>query len=66
MDVIPLHQNIDKVFSNTIYYIDFYQRDYKWNKEPVERLLDDIFYKFNQEYNTHSHLDANKETVNEK
>jgi uncharacterized protein with ParB-like and HNH nuclease domain len=51
MDVQPDKQNIDKVFSNTTYYIDFYQRQYKWNREPVERLLNDIFYRFNSEYN---------------
>lgn len=50
MDVTPDKQNIDKVFSNTTYYIDFYQRQYKWSDEPVKRLLDDIFYKFNGEY----------------
>jgi uncharacterized protein with ParB-like and HNH nuclease domain len=66
MDVTPIHQNIDKVFSNTIYYIDFYQRDYRWTKEPVERLLDDIFYKFNVEYPNHISLDPKKETVNDK
>lgn len=50
MDIAPDKQNIDSLFSNTVYYIDFYQRDYKWTEEPVTRLLDDIFYKFNQEY----------------
>lgn len=50
MDVQPDKQNIDKVFSNTTYYIDFYQRQYKWTKKPVEMLLDDIFYRFNTEY----------------
>ncbi|SED14789.1 DUF262 domain-containing protein [Paenibacillus sp. GP183] len=50
MDVTPDKQNIDKVFSSTTYYIDFYQRQYKWTDEPVRRLLDDIFYKFNTEY----------------
>lgn len=51
MDVTPEKQNIDKVFGSTTYYIDFYQRQYKWGKEPVTRLLEDIFYKFNIEYN---------------
>lgn len=51
LDISPDKQNIDMVFSNTTYYIDFYQRQYKWDKEPVERLLEDIFYKFNIEYN---------------
>lgn len=50
MDVTPDKQNIDKVFSSTTYYIDFYQRQYKWTDEPVRRLLDDILYKFNIEY----------------
>lgn len=50
MAIAPIPQNIEQVFSSTTYYIDFYQRQYKWNKEPVERLLDDIFYKFNQDY----------------
>ena len=52
MDISPDKQNIDTLFASTTYYIDFYQRDYKWNKEPVERLLDDIFFKFNLEYST--------------
>lgn len=50
MDVAPEKQNIANLFSNTKYYIDFYQRQYKWNEEPVKRLLDDIFYKFNIEF----------------
>lgn len=50
MDVQPDKQNIDKLFSNTTYYIDFYQRQYKWTDEPVKRLLDDVFYKFNEEF----------------
>jgi len=41
---------IEKVFGNTKYYIDFYQRDYKWKKEHIIHLLDDIFYKFENEY----------------
>lgn len=43
MEISPDKQNIDRVFSNTAYYIDFYQRDYRWTDEPVLRLLDDIF-----------------------
>jgi uncharacterized protein with ParB-like and HNH nuclease domain len=50
MDVTPDKQNLDMVFANTTYYIDFYQRQYKWTEVPVKRLLDDIFYKFNIEY----------------
>ena len=53
MEVQPEKQNIDKLFSNTTFYIDFYQRQYKWTDEPVKRLLDDILYKFNKEYKKH-------------
>lgn len=57
MDVTPDKQNINTVFSNTTYYIDFYQREYKWSNEPVYRLLDDVFYKFNMEYEKHNSSD---------
>jgi len=50
MEVQPNKQNIKEVFSGTVYYIDFYQRQYKWGGEPVKKLLDDIFYKFNIEH----------------
>lgn len=50
VDVTPDKQNIDTLFSNTTFYIDFYQRQYKWSVDPVNRLLEDIFYKFNSEY----------------
>jgi uncharacterized protein with ParB-like and HNH nuclease domain len=63
MEIAPDNQNIDRVFSNTTYYIDFYQRDYKWTNEPVLRLLDDIFFKFNQEYDINKALDPSKEVV---
>lgn len=57
MDVSPDKQNIDQLFGTTTYYIDFYQRQYKWNRDPVEKLLDDVFYKFNDEYNRHKDSD---------
>lgn len=63
MDISPDKQNIDRLFSNTTYYIDFYQRNYKWTKEPVERLLDDIFYRFGQEYQNKKYLDPTPEVI---
>lgn len=66
MDISPDKQNIDQVFSNTIYHIDFYQREYRWTKEPVLRLLDDIFEKFNDQYENNKSLDPGKETVSNK
>ena len=50
MDVSPSKQNVDKVFASTTYRIDFYQRDYRWTGEQVERLLDDIFSRFREHY----------------
>ncbi len=66
MDVTPDKQNIDKVFSNTTYHIDFYQRQYKWNDEPVKRLLEDIFYKFNTEYDKFKDKDIELEKLVER
>ena len=63
MDISPDKQNIDSVFSNTVYHIDFYQRDYKWTAEPVQRLLDDIYYQFGEVYLKHADVDPGKETV---
>ena len=63
MDIAPDKQNIDRVFSNTTYHIDFYQRDYKWTSEPVLRLLDDVFFMFNQEYEKYSSLEPSTETI---
>ncbi|TKB20407.1 MAG: DUF262 domain-containing protein [Mesorhizobium sp.] len=63
MDISPDKQNIDKLFGTTAYYIDFYQRDYKWMDEPVRRLLDDIFYGFDVTYDKNKSLDPKPETV---
>jgi hypothetical protein len=64
VDIQPDKQNIDQTFSTTVYFIDFYQRDYKWTEEPVKRLLDDIFYQFDEAYQKHSALEPNKENIN--
>ncbi|MCG2734760.1 MAG: DUF262 domain-containing protein [Candidatus Methanoperedenaceae archaeon] len=64
MDIFPDNQNVEKVFAGTIYYIDFYQRDYKWKKDQILNLLDDIFHKFSFEYKPD--LDANEKNISEK
>jgi len=61
MGVNPKPQTIDSIFGNVRYYIDFYQREYKWKKMHIESLLDDIFYKFEGEYNPD--IDINTETI---
>jgi uncharacterized protein with ParB-like and HNH nuclease domain len=63
MDISPDKQNIDQVFSSIAYYIDFYQREYRWTEAPVKRLLDDIFYKFKERYERAADLDPGKETI---
>lgn len=63
MDISPDKENIDRVFSGTVYYIDFYQRDYRWTEEPVIRLLDDMFFKFKEEYERNEALDPSLEAV---
>lgn len=49
-------KTIANIFQQIDYGIDFYQREYKWNDKtqehkPVKSLLEDIFYRFNLEYN---------------
>jgi uncharacterized protein with ParB-like and HNH nuclease domain len=46
--ITPNAHTINKVFSEKDrYYIDIYQRDYKWTKKEVETLLGDIELNFN-------------------
>ncbi len=64
MDIQPDKQNLDRTFASTVYYIDFYQRDYKWTEEPVRRLIDDVFYQFDDAYSRHFDLEPNSENIN--
>lgn len=53
--IVPKDQNIATVFnSNRFYNIDFYQRKYKWEGKVVEKLLEDLFLKFDSKYNDFS------------
>ncbi len=46
--ITPNAHTINKVFSeNDRYFIDIYQRDYKWQKNQVETLLRDIELRYN-------------------
>ncbi len=63
MDIQPDKQSIDKVFSNTTYFIDFYQRQYKWNEIPVKRLLDDVLFRFKTEYEKNKDSDIELEKL---
>jgi hypothetical protein len=66
MEVNPAKQNINELFSTTNYHIDFYQREYKWKDDEVKRLIDDIFYHFEQSYVQHEGLDASEQNVSSK
>jgi len=63
MEVNPEKQNINRLFSTTNYHIDFYQREYKWKDDEVKRLIDDIFYHFEQSYAKHADLDPTEANV---
>lgn len=63
MDIAPDKQNIHSVFASTAYYIDFYQRDYRWTEEDVRRLLDDVLFKFREQYARSKDLDPGPETA---
>lgn len=63
MEVTPEKQNIDALFAKDHYHIDFYQREYKWTSYEVGRLIEDIFYHFEQRYDQHSDLDPSMENV---
>lgn len=52
---------IQDLFGTEKYYIDFYQRDYKWEIEHVETLLNDVFFRFEAEYS--ADVDPTKETI---
>jgi len=50
VSIQPQRHDIDAIFGSRRYHIDFYQRDYRWQQEHVDSLLDDVFYKFDSEY----------------
>ena len=54
MAITPKEVSIQEIFSNTKYYVDFYQREYKWNDKqeykPISSLIEDIFFRFELNY----------------
>lgn len=54
MAITPKEVTLQDVFSNTKYYVDFYQREYKWNDKqeykPISSLIEDIFFRFDLNY----------------
>jgi len=65
--ITPNAQTINKVFSEKErYFIDIYQRDYKWEKTQVETLLRDIELRFNLSSRDVSDIKLIKKDVLEK
>lgn len=63
MQVNPEKQNINQLFATTSYYIDFYQREYKWKTDEVKRLIEDIFYQFDRPYSRYGDLTPSEQAV---
>ncbi len=62
MSIQPTKRKIEEIFSvSQPYYIDFYQRDYKWTKEHIDKLLEDLFYRFELEYK--ENIDSTLENI---
>ncbi|WFF73683.1 DUF262 domain-containing protein [Proteiniclasticum sp. QWL-01] len=62
MAINPKQVNVDQLFGSKRYFVDFYQREYKWNDtnqafKPVKSLLDDIFYRFRLNYDPNLNVD---------
>lgn len=65
MELQPEKENLDRTFSQTVFHIDFYQRSYKWGHQPVQRLLDDVFFPFNETWKRHGSLEPSTASVTE-
>jgi len=57
MAINPTQVTVGDLFGSKKYFVDFYQREYKWNDniknqsyKPIKALLDDIFYRFELNY----------------
>ena len=62
MAITPKQVTVGDLFGSKKYYVDFYQREYKWNDtkqsyKPIKSLLDDIFYRFDLDYKPHVDID---------
>ncbi|NLO41544.1 MAG: DUF262 domain-containing protein, partial [Bacteroidales bacterium] len=68
MAINPTQVTVGDLFGSKKYFVDFYQREYKWNDniknqsyKPIKALLDDIFYRFDLNYKPMS--DINEQTI---
>lgn len=63
MNIQPNNQTVENCLKDRTYYIDFYQREYVWNRNTVITLLNDIFYSFELGYQEHKDKDLSSEVM---
>ena len=49
-EILGKAQTVRELLKGVKYSIDYYQREYKWNKKQVQELIDDLSSKFLEEY----------------
>ena len=59
----PQKQTVESCLRSKKYYIDFYQREYVWNRETVETLLKDIFWSFENSYKQNGESELSEEVM---
>lgn len=61
--IIPEKQTVEICLKQKNYHIYFYQREYVWNKDTVETLLNDMFYTFELSYAQYKDADLSQEIL---
>ena len=49
-EILGKAQTVRELLKGVKYSIDYYQREFKWNKKQVQELIDDLSSKFLEEY----------------
>ncbi|WP_069130037.1 DUF262 domain-containing protein [Rhodohalobacter halophilus] len=63
MEIQPEKQNIDRLFSNESYKIDFYQREYKWGKQQIETMVNDFFHNFEPDFSKNESIEPTRSNI---
>lgn len=62
-NIDPEKLTVAKCLNATKYYIDFYQREYVWDKNTVDILLNDIFWNFENSYKLYKNSEIRREII---
>jgi len=62
-NIEPYRQTAEACLKDKTYYVDFYQREYVWNKNTVDILLEDIFEVFEQSFEPFKDADMTPEVM---